>query len=168
MNPSLLYQSATLLAPHQSAWLTIDSSVFRHGGILPALYRSEGMNVNPSLDIKVLPESTKSLVVMLLDADAPISARVHWICWDLPPTTQIQVNEKRGTTGVNDFQLKKYVGPCVQEVDHKYYFIAFALDSFLHLPSFTSSIQIERSMKPHMVAVGSILFFSPPVVKLYE
>jgi phosphatidylethanolamine-binding protein (PEBP) family uncharacterized protein len=157
MNLSLLYQSSTVLAPRQSEWLTILSPVFCHGGILPALYRSDGLNVNPSLEINKLPDSTKSVVLMLLDSDAPISARVHWVCWDLPPTT-----------GVNDFQLKKYVGPCVEEEDHKYYFMAFALDSLLHLPSFTSSIQVERSMMPHMLAVGSILFFSPPISKLYH
>jgi hypothetical protein len=168
MNLSLLYQSSTVLAPRQSDWLTILSPVFCHGGILPALYRSDGLNVNPSLEIKKLPDLTKSVVLMLLDSDAPISARVHWICWDLPPTTQIQVNEKRGTTGINDFQLKKYVGPCVDKEDHKYYFMAFALDAILHLPSFTSSIQVERSMKPHMLALGSILFFSPPVSKIYH
>lgn len=163
MNLSLLYQTPTMLKPLQNTWLIINSPHFIHGGILPALYRSSGLNVNPSLEINYLPSSTKSVVVMLLDADAPISARLHWICWDLPPTTQIKVNEKRGITGINDFQLKKYVGPCVDAGDHKYYFLAFALDSLLHLPSFTSSRQIERSMQQHILAMGSVLFFSPPV-----
>ena len=162
MNLTSLYQSAAVMPTIQSPWLQINSTVFQHGGVLPSLYRSDGLNINPALHIAALPGATKSLLLMLLDSDAPISARLHWICWDLPPTTQIQTNEKRGIAGINDFQLKKYVGPCGTENNHKYYFLAFALNSFLCLPDSTPKILVERSMESHVLAMGSILFFSPP------
>lgn len=143
-----------------SSWLEIKSNVFCHGGLLPCLYRQDGLNVNPTLIIEALPQATRSVVVMLLDADAPIRARVHWICWDLPPTTQIQVNEKRGINGINDFSISSYVGPFGGPSSHKYYFIVYALDRLLCLPSTTSVYLVERMIQSYTLAWGTILFFS--------
>lgn len=161
MNIPALYHHCSVLPSHHNTWLNLTSPLFQHGGVLPALYRSDSLNINPSLDISALPASTKSVVVFLLDTDAPISARIHWICWDLPPTTQIQINEKRGVTGVNDFQLRQYVGPCVNNDTHKYLFVTFALSKFLSLPNSTLPYQVERIMEPYILAWGTILFFSP-------
>lgn len=161
MNIPALYHHCSVLPSHHNAWLNLTSPLFQHGGVLPALYRSDRLNINPSLHISALPVSTKSLAVFLLDTDAPICARIHWICWDLPPTTQIQVNERRGVTGVNDFQLKQYIGPCVNNNSHKYLFVMFALSKLLSLPDSTSAFQVERIMEPYILAWGTILFFSP-------
>jgi Raf kinase inhibitor-like YbhB/YbcL family protein len=162
------YHHCSVLPAYHDTWLTIYSTVFSHGGVLPAIYRSDGLNTNPSLYINSLPDSTKSMAVFLLDTDAPISARVHWICWDLPPTTQIQTNESRGITGLNDFQLNKYTGPCVGNSMHKYLFIVFALNAMLHLPTDSTIATVERSMQPHVLAWGTILFFSPPLPSKYH
>ena len=156
------YHHCSVMPAYHKTWLTIHSKVFSHGGVLPAIYRSDGLNTNPSLYINSLPDSTKSIVLLLLDTDAPVSARVHWICWDLPPTTQIQPNECRGVTGFNDFQLNNYTGPCVGDSSHKYLFIVFALNALLHLPSTTPMAFVERSLQQHVLAWGTILFFSPP------
>lgn len=140
--------------------LSVQSSAFVSGGLLPALYRREGLNINPLLRIKYIPSSTRSIAVIMKDADAPVAPRVHWICWDLPPDEYIHLNEPRGTNGLNDFQLATYTGPCVCNPRHKYYFHIYALDQKLFLPPGTPSFKFFKLMSPHLIAEGSLLFFS--------
>ena len=143
-------------------WIGIESPAFKHGGLLPSLYRSERLNINPPLRLKDLPLATRSLAIMMSDVDVPIGPRLHWICWDLPPTTQIRANEIRGVSGVNDFQSSAYVGPCDGESSHKYFIRVYALDTFLNLPPNTRQYTIEKIMHPHVLAKGDMLFFSVP------
>lgn len=162
MNPFLVKKDQEFRVAGSYSWLSIESPAFRHGGILPSLYRSERLNINPPLRLNLLPSGTRSLAIIMADVDTPIAPRVHWICWDLPPTTQIRANEERGITGINDFQSSSYVGPCDGRASHKYFFRVFALDSLLNLPSLTRHHTVEKSILPHVLAKGDMLFFSVP------
>lgn len=140
--------------------LKIMSNAFVNGGILPVVYRHDGLNVNPLLRIQYLPHDCRSIAVVMKDADAPVAPRVHWVCWDLPPSEWIHLNEMRGTPGLNDFQMSTYTGPCVCSNRHKYFFEVFALNSKLHLPKATPYFKFYKIMPEHLMASGSILFFS--------
>jgi len=61
--------------------LDIKSPAFVNGGLLPTVYRREGLNMNPGLKVQFIPSETRSLAVVLKDVDAPVSPRIHWVCW---------------------------------------------------------------------------------------
>lgn len=140
--------------------LTVKSNAFVSGGLLPTLYRLEGLNVNPLLRIKFIPAEARSIAVVMKDADAPVAPRIHWICWDLPPDEWVHLNELRGINGLNDFHLAAYTGPCVCNPRHKYFFHVYALNKKLFLPSGTPAFKFFKSMNRHLIAEGSLLFFS--------
>jgi Raf kinase inhibitor-like YbhB/YbcL family protein len=140
--------------------LKIMSNAFVSGGLLPTVFRHDGLNVNPLLRIQYLPHDCRSLAVVMKDADAPVAPRIHWICWDLPPSGWIHLNEMRGVNGLNDFQLPAYTGPCVCNSRHKYFFEVYALDKKLHLPKASPYFKFYKLMPEHLLAAGSILFFS--------
>ncbi|MEY3590710.1 MAG: hypothetical protein RLZZ466_1231 [Bacteroidota bacterium] len=145
---------------YPSKTLTIQSNAFVNGGILPTAYRREGLNVNPLLRINAIPADSRSLAVVLKDADAPVAPRIHWICWDLPPGEWIHPNDTRGTNGLNDFQISTYTGPCICNPRHKYFFHVYALNQKLYLPPSTPHFKFYKLMQAHLLAEGSILFFS--------
>lgn len=51
--------------------MTINSPVFQHNEMMPALYTCEGENISPPLAWTAPPEGTKSLVLIADDPDAP-------------------------------------------------------------------------------------------------
>lgn len=140
--------------------LDIKSPAFVNGGLLPTVYRREGLNMNPGLKVQFIPSETRSLAVVLKDVDAPVSPRVHWVCWDIPVCEWIRLNENRGINGVNDFQLSSYTGPCVMNSRHKYFFYIYALNVRLCLPASSPSYRFFKLIQPHVLASGSLLFFS--------
>lgn len=140
--------------------LDVRSPAFINGGILPPVYRREGLNMNPTLRVRFIPENTRSLAVILKDVDAPVSARIHWICWDIPAGEWIRLNENRGVHGLNDFQLPTYTGPCVLNARHKYFFDVYALKVRTCLPPNSPAYRFYKLIQPHVLASGSMLFFS--------
>ena len=140
--------------------LEIKSPAFFNGGLLPPAYRREGLNINPTLQVRFVPERTRSLAVVLKDVDAPVSPRIHWVCWDIPPSEWIQLNENRGINGANDFQLPSYTGPCVLNARHKYLFYIYALNSRVCLPANSPAYRFYKLIQPHVLASGTMLFFS--------
>ena len=73
--------------------MTITSPVFRHEGAIPARYTCEGDDVSPPLMLGGVPPAAKSLALIVDDPDAPDPAApkrvwVHWVIYNLPPTTK--------------------------------------------------------------------------------
>lgn len=59
--------------------LNVKSFSFNNGETIPEKYTCDGKNVNPSLEITNVPESTETLLLVLDDPDAPIGTFTHWI-----------------------------------------------------------------------------------------
>lgn len=55
--------------------MIITSSAFPHDGAIPKAYTCEGRDISPPLAWKGIPESAKSLVLIVDDPDAPIPER---------------------------------------------------------------------------------------------
>jgi len=140
--------------------LQLSSSAFPAGGLLPSLYRYSGYNCNPPLQISGLPTATRSMSVILEQRDAPVAARTHWVCWDLPPVTDIATREIRGTHGRNDFLHHGYTGPYTQDSLCRYYIVVYALRSRLHLPCGASRHQAERLLASQLLACGELDFYA--------
>ena len=144
----------------RTASLRISSNAFPEGGLLPSTYTYSAANINPSLCIKGLPRTTRSLLVVLEHRNAPIAPRTHWLCWDLPPLQEIRSGEQRGKLGRNDFLINGYTGPLGQPFSGSFCFIVFALRRALHLPMGASRYQAQRSLAAELLAVGELPFFA--------
>lgn len=130
---------------------------FSNQGFIPAKYTCEGRNINPELIINKLPETTKSLVIIVDDPDAPVRTWTHWVVWNIPPTTKIKENSIPGIVGLTDFREQKYSGPCPPSGEHYYHFKIYALDSLLDLNPRSTKLEVEKEMNRHIIAFGEIV-----------
>jgi Raf kinase inhibitor-like YbhB/YbcL family protein len=137
--------------------LSITSSAFAEGEMIPTRYTCEGMNINPPLQIGSLPEGTLYLALMVSDPDAPKGTWLHWLVWNIPATTEIRENSVPGTEGINDFRQHHYGGPCPPSGTHRYYFKVYALQGELDLPANASREQFEKAVKDLTIGFGELM-----------
>lgn len=135
--------------------LKLSSSAFKHNDSIPSKYTCDGADVNPPLVIENAPLNAKSLALIVDDPDAPSGNWVHWVVWNIDPTT----NEIRENTvpsgalqGINDFRRHDYGGPCPPSGTHRYFFKLYALDMMLGLGPKANKAELERAMKGHVIA----------------
>jgi Raf kinase inhibitor-like YbhB/YbcL family protein len=147
-------------SPSGSASLKVTSSAFSDGGKIPKKYTCDGSNVNPPLRIENLPNTVKSLALIVDDPDAPGRTWTHWLVWNIDPkTTEIGENSvpQNAVQGTSDFGNARYGGPCPPSGAHRYYFRAYALDAALSLPSSATKSAVEKAMAGHIIAKGSLM-----------
>jgi Raf kinase inhibitor-like YbhB/YbcL family protein len=114
--------------------MKLTSPAFEHNKSIPSKYTCQGEDVNPALAIDDIPEGTKSLALIVDDPDAPMGTWVHWVVYDIAPTSRIiDENSIPGKQGINDFRKKNYGGPCPPSGTHRYFFKVYALDTQLNL-----------------------------------
>ena len=73
--------------------LRITSPAFEHGEPIPRRYTCEGDDISPPLEWSGVPKGTKSVALIVDDPDAPDPAApkrvwVHWVLYDIPPTSR--------------------------------------------------------------------------------
>ncbi len=137
--------------------LDVSSQAFNAGEMIPEKYTCDGMNINPALSIKFIPEEAKTLVIIVEDPDAPNGSCIHWLRWNIPVTHNIREKEVRGSGGLNSFNKYNYSGPCPSSGTHRYLFKVYALDAALTLPKITRKNKLEREMSEHIIAFGEIV-----------
>ncbi len=155
MNKAKSYTEATRAMDYKL--LKVSSPAFAYEAMIPLKYTCDGKNISPPLDIEQIPEEAKCLVLIVDDPDAPVRTWVHWIAWNIPVTHHIKENELHGTTGLNDFRMHHYGGPCPPSGTHRYFFKIYALNSLLDLPVDTTKLQLERAMSEHIIAFGELV-----------
>jgi len=137
--------------------LTVSSPAFKPDGMIPSEYTCDGININPPLDIKDIPQEAKCLAVIVDDPDAPVGTWSHWVVWNIPVTHHIKENYLPGKEGINDFQQHHYGGPCPPSGMHHYFFKVYALDALLELSSDTKKMQLEKAMSDHIIGFGELI-----------
>jgi len=140
--------------------LKLSSSAFKHNDSIPSKYTCDGADVNPPLVIENAPLGAKSLVLIVDDPDAPAGNWVHWVVWNIAPTTnEIKENTvpSGALQGINDFRRHDYGGPCPPSGTHRYFFKLYALDMMLSLGPKANKAELERAMKGHIVAQGELI-----------
>jgi hypothetical protein len=103
--------------------LALTSPAFAPGGEIPARFTCEGRDLSPALDWTGVPETARSLVLIVDDPDAPDPKApkmtwVHWVLYDLPPSVpglpegvaakDLPPGTKQGT---NDWKRTATAGP---------------------------------------------------------
>ena len=120
----------------------IESSAFAPDAEIPTRYTGDDEDLSPPLAWSGLPSGTKSLVLIVDDPDAPDPAAprmvwVHWVLFNIPPSTTGLSEGVRtlpaGTgEGLNDWKRTGYGGPAPPIGRHRYFFKLYALDEKLH------------------------------------
>ena len=139
--------------------LAVSSPAFKDGGEIPSQFTCKGENMNPPLEIHGAPSSTKSLVLMIDDPDAPSGLFTHWLVWNIDPSIS-GIAQKSvphgGVEGTNDFRKKGYGGPCPPSGTHRYAFHVFALDQRLSLSAGAKRRALDKAMTGHVIARGEL------------
>jgi Raf kinase inhibitor-like YbhB/YbcL family protein len=145
--------------------ITITSSAFKEGGMIPAKYTCDGQNISPPLKWQQVPQDVKSFALISDDPDAPIGIWIHWVLWNIPaeanglpenipPTKELPDGSKQGITST---RTNGYHGPCPPSGTHRYYFKIYALDTMLDLPQTSAKQDLLEAMKGHILAEGSLM-----------
>lgn len=137
--------------------ITVRSPAFYNKGMIPHKYASDGTNVNPPLALRNIPDETQSLVLLVEDPDAPIDTWVHWLVWNILPTSKIYENSIPGIEGLNAVREHHYSGPCPPYGTHHYFFKVYALDTFLQLPRNSTKYEVMKAIKDHVVGYGELI-----------
>ena len=143
--------------------LSIKSSAFAPNGPMAIKYTCEGDDVSPALEWSGVPEGAKSLALIVDDPDAPDPEAprmvyVHWVLYDIPPSTtgvpegvKTAQLPKGARGGKNDFGNTGYGGPCPPIGRHRYFFKLYALDTTLGDLGAGSKADVEAAMRGHVL-----------------
>ena len=130
-------------------------SNFENNGKIADKYGCKGENINPKLIISEIPNTTKTIALIVDDPDAPSKTWVHWVVFNIPisgDSLEIREGEiPKGIEGINDFGNINYGGPCPPSGTHHYFFKIYALDSELNLIEGATKEQLEEEMKRHII-----------------
>jgi len=145
--------------------LHLTSTAFDNGSVIPAVYSCKGKNLSPPLTFGGVPKEAKGLVLVMDDPDAPLRTWVHWVVYDLPPTTtdlkeavaSLEKLNSGGTHGQNSWKKLGYGGPCPPSGTHRYFFKLYALDTLLALPPGATKEQVTKAMEGHILAGGELV-----------
>jgi len=146
--------------------ISLSSSAFEDGGIIPARYTADGEDVSPPLAWGAVPAGTRSLALICDDPDAPRGTWVHWVIFNIPPETRElpeavpaeEVLADGARQGRNDFGRIGYGGPAPPPGRaHRYFFKLYALDTVLELEPGATKAQLLEAMKGHILAAGQLM-----------
>jgi len=149
----------------QQMTVSVSSSAFQEGGMIPAKYTCDGNDVSPPLTWAGIPAGAKSIALIGDDPDAPVGTWVHWVMWNIPPDVhELPENvppkpelPDGSRQGMSDFRRPGYGGPCPPSGVHRYYFKVYALDTMLDLPSSARKGELLKAMKGHVLAEGQLM-----------
>lgn len=145
--------------------ISLSSSAFGTMETIPAEFTCDGKDISPPLAWSGLPSGTKSVVLICDDPDAPVGTWVHWVCYNMPPSStglpqNIPKTEKipsGGLQGITDFKRVGYGGPCPPSGTHRYFFKLYALDRLLDLAAGKSKKEVEQAMKGHILGEAQLI-----------
>jgi Raf kinase inhibitor-like YbhB/YbcL family protein len=148
------------------ARIIVTTLAFKHGSDIPAEYTCSGKNVSPACEWSGVPESARSIVVIMDDPDAPSGLFTHWILFNIPPEKsrldpgipKKPVFEDGSMHGTNSFGRAEYGGPCPPPgKPHRYFLKAYALDAKLSLRAPVTRNVIDSAMTGHILAEGGVM-----------
>ncbi len=145
--------------------ITITSTAFTEGSMIPQDYTCDGEDISPPLEWSGLPDSTKSLALICDDPDAPMGTWVHWVLFNIPAHIQElpvhippeKIIQNGAKHGINDFRKFGYGGPCPPGGIHRYYFKLYALDKEINAEPGITKEKLLKIMEGHILAEGQLM-----------
>ena len=147
---------------------------FADGGMIPARHAQTGRDVSPALSWRGAPDSVRSYVLVVHDADAALADGIddtlHWLVWNIPGTaTSLPEGIGSGAQQANGMRQISvsgpyYRGPAAPPTGpaHHYLFELYALDTMLSVPatglsSAATREAVVRAMTGHVRAKGVLV-----------
>ena len=140
--------------------LMIRAASLSPGSVLPDVYTCKGASESPEVAWCGVPNSTKSLVLILDDPDAPNGRFTHWIVFNIPPDShglsRAQSNSKVLANGAQQGQnsggSRSYYPPCPPiGTTHRYVFRLYAVDMDISQPT-ADRESIDWALTGHTIA----------------
>lgn len=138
--------------------MTLSSSGFKDGTMLPSKYSQAGEELSPPLAWSGAPDSTKSFVLIVHDLDAAVGGSptedvLHWMVWNIPATTtalpEAVPQGAESPMGVRQISVTGpyYRGPAAPATGpiHHYEFDLFAVDTLVDVPAVGASPALTRA-----------------------
>lgn len=164
----LAAQAPTAGAPPPAAPpLTLTTTAFADGAVIPNKYTQAGEQVSPALAWTNVPAGTQSFVLHMRDPDVARNKtsedQVHWLVWGIPGTaTGMTEGQPKGPTlpdGSRQISAsgEVYRGPGAAATGpmHHYTFELFALDTKLDVPAgadaWASRTAVYAAMQGHIL-----------------
>jgi len=131
--------------------MTLTSSAWPDGGIIPDKYTQAGEDISPPLAWSNVPAGTVSFVLIVHDPDAVVGAgtedTLHWMLWNLPATVAALHEHAPSMAQLPDGTRQisatgpYYRGPGAASAGpaHHYVFELYALDTMLDVPAVGAS-----------------------------
>jgi Raf kinase inhibitor-like YbhB/YbcL family protein len=146
--------------------IKLTSAAFADGQPIPVKYTADSLDISPPLAWTNVPPGTKSLALIADDPDAPAGTWVHWMIYDLPPTTTTLGEDQPGLAqfkngakqGLNDFKKTGYNGPAPPlGKAHRYQFKLYALNAMTGLPPGATKAALFKAMDGHLLGEGQLM-----------
>jgi len=136
------------------------TTVFANNEKIPSKYTCDGEDLAPELTISEVPKSSKELVLIVDDPDAPMGTWVHWLLYNIPVQTT-KIDNKNLPSGVkqglNDFKRFDWGGPCPPYGEHRYFFKLYAIDKTLDLEEGATKAKLEAAIKGHIIEEAELI-----------
>ena len=156
------------------AKLTVQSSSFAEGEMIPKEHSGEGADHSPPLTWSGVPAGTKELALIVHDPDAPVGTWYHWVLYNLPaavsalpagmPRDAVLQTPIKGRQGRNSWPSNNvgYRGPMPPPGHgrHRYIFTVYAVDAHIELaPNLATAEALKKKLAGHVLAEGELLGF---------
>jgi Raf kinase inhibitor-like YbhB/YbcL family protein len=149
---------------HES--IVLDSPAFAHGRALPERFTADGEGISPPLRWSNPPDATRSMILIVEDADSPTPAPlVHVIATGIPITKaglfegELHVHEGGPVIGKNSYMKPAWLPPDPPpgHGTHRYAFQLFALDYGPKLGDHPGRREVLRALEDHVLARGQLI-----------
>jgi Raf kinase inhibitor-like YbhB/YbcL family protein len=150
------------------------SSTSINDGAIPKRFACVQGGATPALNWSTPPGQTASLAITVRDRDSPLQFVLgpftHWSVYDLPASqTGLAEGGASGVAlpdgahqGTNGYGKAEFAGPCPPgSTTHHYEFKVYALDYSPRLQGAASLHDLFKSMRGHVVAVGTLIAHYP-------
>jgi Raf kinase inhibitor-like YbhB/YbcL family protein len=149
----------------QGPGLTLTTSAFEDGGIIPNKYTSADPNpVSPKLEWTNVPANTMSFALVMHDPDVALQRRaddvLHWLVFNIPGTARELPEGVAATATLPDGTIQArsirgvgYLGPGAGAAGpmHHYTWELFALDTKLDLTPDATRADVLKAADGHIV-----------------
>jgi Raf kinase inhibitor-like YbhB/YbcL family protein len=151
------------------AKISLHSTAFGEGAMIPPRYSGEGANVSPPLAWSGMPTECKELVLVCEDPDAPMpQPYIHWIAFGILPSVTslpegVPAKAEAGIGGMkqgkNSSGKVGYTGPMppLGHGVHHYHFQLFALDAAVTPGLEGDRKELVKAMAGHVIAEGELV-----------
>jgi Raf kinase inhibitor-like YbhB/YbcL family protein len=151
--------SGSLTAAPVPSTLTVTSSAFTEGAVIPAAYTCSGAGQMPPIAWSGDLQGAVAIAVIVDDPDAPGATFVHLIVVDLPASaTSLTDRLPSGAAyALNSAGRRGWTPPCPPSGTHHYQFTVYGLSARTGLGAGASADAAQSAITTHAVVQGRLI-----------